>query len=166
MKHLTDDIIQEYLDSGELANKRLVESHSIVCPECQDRLESYREIYLHLTNEPVTELDERFNNNVLKLVDEWEFSKKLQSLTYSLAAVAGLGAILFMLNYFNILSMSHVFAFLQSASINLVSPLFEAVSKIASALNGNLEILAFAVLAMLLFELLDYGLVQHKVKRT
>jgi hypothetical protein len=46
-----------------------------------------------------------------------------------------------------------------------MSPIAEVLSILMVKLNGNLVLLAFAAVAVLLFQLLDYGLVQGKFKR-
>ncbi len=166
MKHLTDDIIQEYFDSAEKRQRSEVEYHVIICLECREKLEQYRELYQHLSIETEPLPDELFNSSVLAAVERLESKKNVRQMITFTSVLAGMSLLVFSLTFFGWVSWGSVFSGAQSILSKSASPLIEAASTLVEKLNGNLELLAFAGLALLLFQLLDYGLIRHKFNRT
>ncbi|HEX2897376.1 MAG TPA: hypothetical protein VHP63_04925 [candidate division Zixibacteria bacterium] len=165
MNHLTDLIIQEYLDSGEKKFRIEVEDHAVYCPECQEKLEQYRELYTGAAIESEPVLDSSFNLSVLAGIEQLEHKKNIKVLATAAAVVGALSMTIITLIYFNLLSWTKAFVGAGSMFSDAVSPVFHMMSALAKELNGNLEILAFAGLVLMLFHLLDRSLVKQKVNR-
>jgi len=165
MKHLTDDIIQEYFDSVETMHRFVVENHTIVCLECRENLEQYRELYQNLSIETETIPDESLNLSVLAAVDRLKFENYSRKMVVFVSALAGMSLLLFSLTFFGMITWASIFLSAQSILLKSASPIIEATAILVEELNGNLELLAFAGLALLLFQLLDFALVRHKVNR-
>lgn len=165
MKHLTDQIIQEFLDSGEKKFQTEVKGHTIVCPECQEKLAQYWELYSGLAIESEPVLESSFNLQVLAGIDRLEHRKNRKVLATAAAVASALTMTIVILIYFNLLAWTKAFVSAGSMLIEAVSPVFQMMSDLIKGLNGNLEILAFAGLALMLFHLLDHGLIKQKINR-
>lgn len=166
MRHLSDDMIQEYLDSKAELHAQAVESHLVLCPECKEKLEHYQELYGHLAVEEELQLGTDFNRNILKAIEPAEAKKAGYQYLYSIAAAVTVMVALFVLNYLEIISLSTIaqdsFVVIKSWVLPTAGFLVNLVAK----LNGHLEYLAFAALAILIFQLLDISLVQGKFRKT
>jgi hypothetical protein len=166
MRHLSDDLIQQYLDSPLIVNQNEVESHLLVCFECREKLEQYQKLYLHLSVESEVVPDKSFNLSVLAAVGRIESKKKSRQLVQIAGALSGIMLLVLSLNYFGLISWQGLLSAVKSTSANIFNPFYETVGLLVEKLNGNLELLAFAGLALLLFQLLDHSLLKHKVNRT
>jgi len=165
MKHLTDQLIQEYLDSREKKFRIEVEDHAVYCPECQEKLEQYRELYAGLSVETEPILENSFNLSALAGIEQLELKRSRKVLATAVSVVGGLSFLIASLIYFNLLSWARAVSGAKSIFSVAVSPVLETVSTLVKELNGNLEILAFAALALILFHLLDHSLVRQKINR-
>ncbi len=165
MRHLSDNLIQQYLDSPHIVDQNEIESHLLVCFQCREKLEQYQELYQHLSIESEVVSDESFNLKVLAAVERIESKKKLWQLVNIAAALSGLMMLALPLNYFGIFTWSGLLSAVQSISGKIVGPFSGSMGLLVKKLNGNLELLAFAGLALLLFQLLDHSLLKQKVNR-
>ena len=166
MKHLTDSIIQEYLDSSEHSHRTAVENHAIVCFECREKLEQYRELYVQLAVETEPIPDVSLNLSVLAGIGRLEHKRNKRKLASIVSVLAGISLLAMSLTFFDFISWTETFVGAKAILYKAVSPLYETASTLVRELDGNLELLAFAALALMLFQLLDYGLIRHKVNRT
>ena len=76
MRHISDELIQQYLDNPESFDNSEVERHLSVCFECREKLEQYQELYQHLSVESEVVPNETFNLSVLAAVEQIESKKK------------------------------------------------------------------------------------------
>ncbi len=166
MRHLSDDLIQQYLDAPELTDRTIFDNHFKVCFECQAKLEHYQELYRHLAVEYETVPDASLNVNILAAVDKIESRKKSRLQVQIAGALSGIILLALSLNYFGLFSWQGLLSAVKSTSANIFSPIYETAGLLVEKLNGNLELLAFAGLVLLLFQLLDHNLMKHKVNRT
>ena len=165
MRHLSDNLIQQYLDTPELTDKRVVENHLLVCFECREKLEQYQELYQHLSVESEVVPDESLNLSVLAVVERVESKKKSRQLIQIAAAFSCVILLFFSMSYFGFIAWQGLWSAVQSASSKIVNPFSDSIGLLVEKLNGNLELLAFAGLALLLFQLLDHSLIGHKANR-
>ncbi len=166
MRHLSDYSIQQYLESPEMSGKNEFENHLLVCFECQEKLEQYQELYQHLSVESEPGPDETFNTNVLSALERIESKKAFNRFVQFAGSILGVMLMAFSLSYFGLVNWQGLLSALQSASGKILSPLSQTTRLLVEKLNGNLELLAFAGLALLLFQLLDHSLVRHKTKHS
>ncbi|HOP07682.1 MAG TPA: hypothetical protein PLF13_10365 [candidate division Zixibacteria bacterium] len=64
MRHLTDDEIQDYLDTG--LNAIAVEQHLAECSDCREAVAAYRLIYTAAAEEPEIELSAQFTDRLVE----------------------------------------------------------------------------------------------------
>lgn len=165
MRHLTDDLIQKYLDKVEPVDRPEIENHLIVCHVCREKVEQYQELYLELYNDDIPLPNNTLNLNVISEIERLESRKKSHKLVAVLSSLSGIAAAFALLTYFGLVSWSGLFGVVGQVSTLIFRPLFDTAALFAEKLNGNLEILIFAAIAMLLFQMLDYGLVKRKSDR-
>jgi len=165
MRHLSEERIQEYLDSSPALDRLEIESHLLICFECREKLEQYKEIYGSLSLDSVPVPDDSFNLNILKEIERLEYKKASRKLIYTISSLATAALAMILLSLFGILNWQALLISVKSVTAKLLSPVFDTASLVTEKLNGNLELLAFAAAALLLFQLLDYGLVRHRIKR-
>lgn len=166
MRHLSDYLMQQYLDLRQMVDKGEVENHLLVCFECREKLEQYQELYQHLSVESGPGPDETFNTNVLSALEQIESKKSFNRVVQFAGAISGVVLLAFSLSYFGLVTWQSFLLALQSASGKILSPLSQTIGLLVEKFNGNLELLAFAGLALLLFQLLDHSLVKHKTKHS
>lgn len=166
MKHLTDGIIQEYFDSGEKLRKITIENHCLVCFECQEKLEQYRELYRNLAVDTEPTPDAAFNLEVLAAISRLESRKISRQFVAIASSLAGAAVLVFSLIFFDVVTWASALSGTRLILTKATEPFVVTASSLIRQLNGNLELLAFAGLALLLFQLLDYSLVRNKVNQS
>lgn len=166
MRHLNDDLIQKFIDTPELTDRTLIESHLKICFECQDKLGQYRNLYQHLAVESEIVPDNFLNIGVLAAIEQIESKSKSRQLVQIAGSFSGVMLLALSLGYFGLVSWQGLLSKVNSTLTNVFSPFYETVGLLAGKLNGNLELLAFAGLVLLLFQLLDHGLLKRKATRT
>lgn len=166
MRHISDNLIQQYVDKPELADRSTVESHLLVCFKCQEKLEQYQELYRHLAVECEAVPDESLNINVLAAVARIESKQKSRRHIQIAGTISGFLLLALSLNYFGLFHWQRMLLFAKATTANLVNPFYETVGLLVVKLNGNFALLAFAGLVLLLFHFLDYSLLKVKANRT
>ncbi len=166
MRHISDSLIQQYVDKTELTDRSTVENHLLACFECQENLEQYQELYRHLAVECEVVPDESLNINVLAAVARIESKQKSRRHIQIAGTISGFLLLALSLNYFGLFNWERLLSAAKATTANLVNPFYETVGLLAAKLDGNLALLAFAGLILLLFHLLDYSLLKVKVNRT
>ncbi|MGH8016380.1 MAG: anti-sigma factor family protein [Candidatus Zixiibacteriota bacterium] len=165
MRHLSDELIQNYLDSSDSGRLTEIENHLAVCFECQEKLAQYQELYHQLSVDTVPVPDDSLNLMVLAEIERLESKKVSKKLIISLSAIGSIAAVMLALPIFGVLNWTSVLESIKSIATTLFSPLFGTIGLLADKLNGNLELLCFAGIALLVFQLLDYGIVKQKAHR-
>ncbi|HDL19461.1 MAG TPA: hypothetical protein ENH29_10435 [Bacteroidetes bacterium] len=93
MSHLTDDEIQEYLDSPEAVNVQTVQTHLHNCQQCRQQLTLYRQVFSVLIEEPETVVPYNFAGQITerlmalqnKKYHKWELLLLLFSIIQGIA---------------------------------------------------------------------------------
>jgi hypothetical protein len=165
MRHLTDELLQQYLDKREPVNRAEVEAHITICHFCKEKLEQYRELYFELSSDDVPAKDLNFNSDVLSAIKRVKAGGKSNTVILWLSTLSGTALALFGLTYFEMISWSALITGVWDLITVISSPIQEVSFLLIDRLNGNLDILVFAAVALALFQLLDYGLVKQKVER-
>lgn len=98
--HLTDDMIQEYID-GAFENHDEYQAHLAECSECRSRLAEYKKLSEFLAVEPKFELSADFAHNVASAVEEDSAEKILFKLSRAVIWLVGIFACLFSVWYFS-----------------------------------------------------------------
>lgn len=65
MSHPEENKIQEYLDSGNILHKDVIEGHLDICPDCRKIVEEYKELYFGLEKEEIPDLSSSFAEKVM-----------------------------------------------------------------------------------------------------
>jgi hypothetical protein len=90
MKHLTDDEIQSYLQSGRLDRQRGVKNHLRICPDCQQQLLLYDklgDIVISMDSEPIPNC---FEKAVMKRLECTQRQRRITDLIVAAVALIGI----------------------------------------------------------------------------
>jgi hypothetical protein len=167
LRHLTDEEIQEYLDGNfSCENVLLIERHLEICPHCQESLKQYQSLYVGLVNDEGLDLPKSFAKSVIaRLPAE---AKPKSHFNYANVFLTILGIIIAVGITFYYLDLKP----LGRAILNIILPQYEfgsafvtSVKSFLVGLNGNLSLLAFAGLTLLIIAALDRALVQPRYRR-
>jgi hypothetical protein len=154
--HLTEELIQLYLDKNEDVNLNYIEEHLNQCPSCLKNIEAYRQIYIGLNSNPFPTLPKDFSQNVLSKISGKEESK-LQFFESGIIIAFFLFGIAASLYFVNPLP------FITDVTYKIVSYLGGYVSKFLPESNGYLPIFIVAILIFLLVEILDKRVIKSRL---
>jgi hypothetical protein len=166
LKHLTDEEIQDFLD-GNLTHERtlLVEKHLETCARCREALRQYQSLYLGLRDDRGFELSKGFARSVIrKLPAEGETESRFRFLNLFLAIlgfVVCLGALTY---YADLRPLGRAFSHILPRP-EFGAGILDLIEGLLVGLNGNLGLLTFAILALLLVAGLDRLILQPRHRR-
>ena len=148
MNHLSDEDIQKYLDNDPELNKAEVDNHLKICDRCRQDYMIYKQLYSELTDETGFMLSANFSESVVSRI------KKNKEKSYNffeglLLAVAGLFSVGLIFYFTN---LGAVFLDIFAKSTVQLKPFFEGTGNI---LGGNLTIILFAIIVLILFGFAD-----------
>ncbi len=155
MKHLSDEEIQKYLDEDPSLNKTKFEKHLKSCHICQPNVQVYRQLYTGLSDETGFLLSANFSDSVVSQLKQSK-EKSYNFFETALLIIAGLFS-LGLISYFTKLDV--VILSILEKNMQQMTPLFENIGTI---LGGNLTILTFAILILVLFGFADRVLLHAK----
>ena len=98
--HLTDDMLQEYID-GSPQNREELQAHLADCPQCREHLAEYKKLSGYLAIEPNFELSADFAHTVASAVEEDSTEKILFKLSRAVIWLVGIFACFFSVWYFS-----------------------------------------------------------------
>jgi len=167
LRHLTDEEIQEYLDENlSPENELLFDTHLEICPHCQESLKQYQSLYVGLANDKGLNLSKNFTESVVSRFPVEAEVKSYFNYANVFLTILGISIAVGVTFYYVDLKP------LGRAFLNIILPQYEFGSAfVASAksflvgLNGNLSLLAFAGLTLLIIAALDRALVQPRYRR-
>lgn len=167
LRHLTDEDMQEYLD-GNLSpeNELSFKTHLEICPLCQGSFKQYQSLYVGLANDEGFELSESFAKSLIsKLLAE---AKPKARFNYANVFWTILGIIItagIIIYYIDLKPLGKAISNTFIPQYEFGSVLVASIKSFLSGLNGNIALLAFAGLTLLIIAALDRALVQPKYKR-
>ena len=166
LKHLSDEEIQEYLD-GDLSpeNELLFETHLKICPHCQESLKQYQSLYVGLANDEGFDLPKSFAKSVISRLPEE--AKVKSRFNYASIFLTILGIIIAVGITFYYVDLKPLGRVISDAFVSQYEHSFGLIVSIKSylaSLNGNLSLLAFAGLTLLIIAALDRALVQSRYR--
>jgi predicted anti-sigma-YlaC factor YlaD len=166
LKHLTDEEIQEYLD-GNLSpeNELLFETHLKICPHCQESLKQYQSLYVDLANDEGFDLPKSFAESVLSRLPAEPEAKshfKYASIFWTILGIITIGITFY---YVDLKPLGRVISNIFVPQYEFGSELIVSIKNSLVSLNGNLSLLAFAGLTLLIIAALDRALVQPRYRR-
>jgi hypothetical protein len=155
MKHLADEVIQKYLDGDADINKSEIDQHFSSCQACRQNVQQYRQLYVGLADETGFMLSANFSDSIVSQLQKSK-EKSYNFFETALLIVAGLFSSGL---FFYFTNLDAVVLSILEKNVQQMTPLFENVGAI---LGGNLTILAFAFLILILFGFADKLLLHAK----
>jgi hypothetical protein len=166
LKHLSDEEIQDYLD-GNLSQEiaLLAQQHLQVCQRCREALKQYESLYVELKEDKGFELSKGFPKAVLRrLPAEGEAESRfgfVNTLLVILGIIISVGVTLY---YVDLRPLGKAFAhLLPHREFGL--GLLDFIKGVLVGLNGNLGLLVFAVLTLLIIGGLDRLILGPRYRR-
>lgn len=160
MKHLSDDLIQEYLDGNALEGRTSIEAHLDSCENCRTRKLHYQRLYVGLDAELEEQLSMGFADSVLANVES-ELESSLLTKVWDFLPVV-FGAIIGMAALFYFLDFQLITSSFESFKIpDFYTPVFTQVKEVSGGLDFGLIIVAGLLLALVSFA--DHLFVQKKM---
>jgi hypothetical protein len=166
LKHLTDDDIQDYLD-GNLSrqNALSVERHMDTCPLCREALRQYQDLYVNLKEDRGFDLSKGFARSIIKRLPAEEEAKSHFSFVNIFLAILGIiisaGVTLY---YVDLRPLGRAFSYILPR-YEFGSEFFAFIKDFLVGLNGNVGLLVFALLILLIIAALDRFILQPKHRR-
>jgi len=155
-QHLTDEIIQEYLDGGVPHLEAAIRSHLQSCGRCRRRLAQYEQLYVALDEEVDFQLSENFAENLLSRIPEpsldTRFGKWLTVFLWIFGLGLGIGTTIYYLGFEKILNGTML---LVNPFIAIYKLLLTAFQNFSAALNLNLFFVVSAGLVILIIFFID-----------
>lgn len=152
MRHLTDEEIQSYLQSGRPEEWKLVEDHLNTCPECRNQLLLYKrlgDIVLSTTCKPTPN---DFEKAVMKRLTSIQRQRRISDLI--VAAVAVIGVLTAVLAFFLTPRIRQVVAgFLRDA--------WQSTIQFITGNGGSLESVAIPLIGLLFLML--FGAIDRRI---
>ncbi len=167
LRHLTDDEIQEYLD-GNLSpqDASLFETHLKSCPHCHESLRQYQSLYIGLTNDRGFNLSKNFTESVISRLPVEAEVKSLFNYANIFLTILGIVITLGITFYYvDLKSLGKAISRVLIPQYEFGSAFVASVKSFLVGLNGNLSLLAFAGLTLLIIAALDRALVQPRYRR-
>jgi hypothetical protein len=167
LRHLTDEELQEYLD-GNLSpeNELSFKTHLEFCPLCQGSLKQYQSLYVGLANDKGFDLSKNFAESVvLRLPEEAKAKSRFNysNIFWTILGIIITAGIIFY--YIDLKPLGKAISNTFIPQYEFGSVLVASIKSFLSGLNGNIGLLIFAGLTLLIIAALDRALVQPKYKR-
>ena len=168
IEHLSDKRIQEHLDnksrSGRLSpgEQRHLES----CELCRGAMADYGHLYSGLAQEERRLLSSDFTARTMARIRSLEKPAAAMSRSMLFLVVIGIVTVCSVVNYFvNIKSILYAIESFSVGRLTSSTTIVSAMEQWSAKLGGNLDILVFAGLLLILVGLVDKLLVKQKASR-
>lgn len=166
LKHLTDEEIQDFLD-GNLPHERalLAKKHLETCARCREALRQYQSLCVGLGDDRGFELSKGFARSVIRRLPAEGQAESRFTFLNVLVAILGFAAAAGGTLYFvDLRSLGRAFSRLLPGP-QLGSGLLDFVKGLLVGLNGNVGLLIFALLTLVLIAGMDRLFFQPKHRR-
>jgi anti-sigma factor RsiW len=161
-RHLTDDEIQEYLDtrSSELTDR--VEKHAASCDRCGSMLQHYVNLYSGLDDDSDFDLSVDFTKNVIEAAGLTEHESFLNRFSSQILAATGLAvaAVAFVI----LSDVSLLLRLISNTGMLLESALTKPFEGNLGAASGTIGLILPGIFAVLAMWLLDRHVLHAKKK--
>ena len=167
LRHLTDDEIQDYLD-GSLSqqNALLVQRHLEACPICREALKQYQGLYVGLGVDKGFDLSKGFAKSVIKrLPAEGKTESRFNFVNIFLTILGVIVSAGVTLYYVDLRPLGRAFSNIFVPQYEFGSGLVAFIENLLIGLNGNVGLLIFAVLTLVIIGALDRFIFQPKFRR-
>jgi hypothetical protein len=167
LKHLTDEEIQDYLD-GNLSRQKalLVERHLESCPLCQEALKQYQGLYVGLKDDLGFDFSKGFAKSVIKrLPAKGETESHFNYLNIFLTILGIIISVGVTLYYVDLRPLGRAFSHILFPPQEFGSGLVAFIKNLLVGLNGNVGLLIFAILTLVIIGALDHFVFQPKYRR-
>ena len=169
LKHLSDTILQDYIDGNLAETEAEVISHLDSCQICQARLKEYKQLYGELDIDPIPSLSKEFSHSVMAQIAIEENSDPVHNEEASgfvipspvyavVGAIAALAAIIYFIDLkplFGVFTGSAISEYISSA-------ILANISKAAEILNFDISLVAMVTLALIIIGGIDYIVKRYK----
>ncbi len=161
-RHLTDDEIQDYLDTRlpELAGR--VEKHTASCDKCKSMLKDYASLYSGLSDDTGFELSDDFTNGVVASIHKNEREPFLSRFGNQILAATGIAAAVAALVMLPDIAL--ISSFISRTSALLESSLVRTFEHTSASAGGTLGLILPGAFALLAMWILDRHVIHAKKK--
>ena len=164
IEHLSDTMLQEYLDGNRDRLDNEIIDHLESCNICQTRLEQYRILYGELETDPIPELSPDFAQSVMTQIRGEAATARPKSVELPtpifivIGSLAALAAIIYFVNLKPLFQAMSGFSLVDYFDNRIVSKIYI----LSDSLNIDLSIVVMAALALIIAGGIDYILRHHK----
>lgn len=170
MNHLSDQVIQDYLDGNlDRIESMRVKMHTDECKVCARKIEKYQWLFQNLGQEQGFDLSENFTRRVVSQVKKSALGARPFNLTQVLlwlaGAIIGINTLLYYVDWQPIATdLKNSTDYLPNIQVNALTETVNESKSFFEALNLNYIFLFMAVIVLFLLFLLDKFLTRHKGK--
>jgi len=165
LKHLSEEEIQDYLDSSPSSVDQTAEEHLKTCELCKGVVEEYRRVYAELKADKGFELSPDFSASVISRLPKEEVSRS--GISYAMILMAGISVLVLFSTAIYLLNwkgLTQVISGIFSPYSGTISVYGELIGRFFANLNINVGLLALSALVLLVISLLDYILFSGRDK--
>ena len=170
MNHLSDPLIQEYLDGNldRIENMR-VKMHADECKACAQKIARYQRLFQDISHEQDFDLPANFTRRVIAQVKKSSLGARPFNLTQILLWFAGaitcINTLLYYVDWQPIAEdLKTSTDYLPNIQVNVVNETIQQSKSFVEGLNLNLILLFMAVVVLIVLFALDKFLARHKEK--
>jgi len=165
LRHLTDEEIQDYLDTDSSSQNMSVQKHLETCELCQEALEKYKKLCMELRKEPGLGLPKRFAEAVISKLPEAPRIKTHKNYSEILLLVIGILACLSTTLYFLdwkpiVKTITHI----PLPQFEFLIAFVESIGSLLVNLKININLLLLSGLTLLIINILDYTVSHYRFK--
>jgi hypothetical protein len=165
LKHLTDEEIQDYLDSSPSSVDRTIEEHLKTCQLCKGALEEYKRVYAELKVDKGFELPPNFANLVLSRLPQKAPSRPHTNYAGIILVILGLISGISLMFYFvGWKYISQGITDILQPQLDFVSNYWGTMGRLLADLNIDFGLLFLSGLILFIISLLDHIIFHKKHK--
>lgn len=155
-KHLTDEEIQDLLDKHDSKQDIERKHHLKNCQICQESLKQYRTLYVELERAPGFTLPKNFEKSVVSKVIHKQAAPFLSSTMEITLIITGilmaLGTTFYLVR---VKAFTETIGRIVLPKLAIDTSFIQPIKDLLSGLNGNLVLIPFAVLTLVVVAVLD-----------
>ncbi|MFQ5638065.1 MAG: hypothetical protein ACE5IR_08725 [bacterium] len=159
LRHLNEEIIQEYLENKDASDYHWVPSHLNKCARCRYEVQQYEILFTELQQETGFDLSKNFAESVLGKIQP-QTSKAAHwgvlVLISFVAFISALGAALYFID------MTPILSWFGSIQEFLDLEIFAAVNTFLTGLHLDLSLFGFAALVLMIIRAVDHFIMHSK----
>ncbi len=167
IEHLTDSLLQDYIDGNLDDRETEIISHLDSCPLCQARLEQYKLLYAELKIDSIPALSPDFSKAVMSKIAQVNAEAKKRHVSIPtpvyaiIGAIAAIASIIYFVNPGSLIRAFRVTAVSDYLNRILVSK----VSSVTSNLGFDFSLVLMVIATLIVIGGIDY-IVRHYKHRT